>query len=516
MQKRTQQRKNSAQRRSNGSVAKIATGIEGFDLIAEGGLPKGRTTLVSGTSGAGKTIFALEFLWRGVTEQGEPAVFVTFEENPADIIKNVKGFGWDLKQLESDGSLAFVDASPVLGDSEVVGTYDFGALIARIKHAIKKIKAKRVALDSVSALFPRFAETGLIRSELFRLGAELKSLGVTTLMTAERLSEFGEIARFGVEEFVSDNVIILRNILENEKRRRTVEILKYRGAMHQKGEYPFTISSTGISILPLSAMKLEQKSTDVRITSGVAELDRMCGGGFFRDSIILVSGATGTGKTLTVTTFANGTCEEGERAMLFAFEESRDQLLRNGTSWGMKVKTWEDKGLLKVICRYPETMGLEDHLLLMRKEIDEFKPTRIAVDSLSALERVSSIKTFREFVIGLTSHLKTRQIARLFTNTTPSLSGGESVTETHISSITDSIILLRYVEIHGEMRRGIGVLKMRGSWHDKEVREYEITNTGMNIGGPFTNVEGIMLGTPRVLFSQERDRLASIASGNGS
>ena len=318
---------------------------------------------------------------------------------------------------------------------------------------------------------------------------------VTAVLTTEREAESDGMSRYGVEEFVADNVIILRNTLEQEKRRRTVEILKFRGAVHQKGEFPFTVTSDeGVVVLPLSAIELRQKSSSIRVTSGNAELDTMCGGGFFRDSIILASGATGTGKTLLTTEFIAGAAKSGERCLLFAFEESHDQLFRNASGWGADFERMEAEGNLRVVCSYPESASLEDHLLAIKKEVDSFRPDRVAVDSLSALERVASIKSFREFVIGLTSFIKHGEFVGLFTATSPELMGGASVTETHISTITDSIILLRYVEVFGEMRRGLTILKMRGSMHDKEIREFVIDSNGMHIGRPFRNVSGILSG----------------------
>ena len=333
-------------------------------------------------------------------------------------------------------------------------------------------------------------------------------MNITALLTAERTQEYGDIARYGVEEFVADNVVILRNNLEEEKRRRTLEILKFRGTSHQKGEFPFSIMpGKGVVVIPLSAMELKQKSSDVRITSGNAELDHMCGGGFFRDSIVLVSGATGCGKTLMVTEFIRGGSKNDEKCLLFAFEESREQLFRNARGWGVNFEEMENQGKLKVVCEYPEVMGMEDHLIRMKEVIEQFKPNRVAVDSLSALERVSNIKGFREFVIGLTSFIKHEEIAGFFTSTTPTLVGGTSITEAHISTITDSIILLRYVEMYGEMRRGLTVLKMRGSMHDKDIREFTIDMDGMHIGKAFKNVTGILSGHPTNVPPQEIERI---------
>jgi circadian clock protein KaiC len=477
-------------------IEKLPTGIPGFDLVAAGGLPAGRSTLVSGTAGSAKTVFALQFLVEGAV-RGEHGVFVTFEETPDDLRRNMLGFGWDLARLEEERRFVFVDASPRPEEERIeAGAYDFGALVARIEVAARKVDAKRVALDSLGAVFTQFQDAGAVRRELHRLHAALKKLHLTAVITSERGEEYGTISRHGMEEFVADNVVIVRNVLEEEKRRRTIEILKFRGTPHQKGEYPFSITDHGITVIPLSAIELRQKSTTLRITSGNQELDRMCGGGFFRDSIILVSGATGTGKTLTVTAFTAGGIEEGERCLTFCFEESREQFFRNANGWGFDFEKLEQAGHLKVVTDYPEIMPLEDHLLRMKRLIDEFKPNRVAIDSLSALERVSTPRSFREFVIGLTAFVKHQEMAGLFTSTTPSLLGGTSVTEAHISTICDSIILLRYVEILGEMRRGLTVLKMRGSPHQKEIREFTIDGVGMHIGKAFRNVTGIISGHP--------------------
>lgn len=480
-------------------IEKLPTGIEGFDLVSNGGLPKGRTTLVSGSAGSAKTVFAAQFLAAGITGWNEAGVFVTFEETPHDIRRNMASLGWQIDAWESSGKWAFVDASPEPEEEQSeVGGYDLGALLARIEYAVRATGATRVSMDSLGAVFSNFHDSTTVRSELLRIAHAMRRLGVTALMTAERSQEYGEISRYGVEEFVADNVVILRNVLEEERRRRTVEILKFRGTTHQKGEFPFTIvSGRGILVIPLSAMELKQKSSNLRITSGNADLDRMCGGGIFRDSIILVSGATGTGKTLITTEFLGGGAKGGEKCLLFAFEESREQLFRNAVGWGVDFERMEQAGELKVVCTYPETASLEDHLIAMKDTIAAFGPNRVAVDSLSALERVSTERGFREFVIGLTSFIKHQEVAGLFTSTTPTLMGGTSVTESHISTLTDSIILLRYVEMFGQMRRGLTVLKMRGSVHDKDILEFSIDDSGMHIATAFRDISGILAGDPR-------------------
>ncbi len=492
-------------------VPKLPTGIPGFDLIAQGGLPRGRTTLVAGTAGSAKTVFAAQFVAAGIMHFDEPGVFVTFEETPADIRENLLAFGWDLQRWEDEGKWAFVDASPIPGDHVTeVGRYDLGGLLARLEHAVRKVGAVRVSLDSLGAILSQFTDRATVRNEMFRITRALREAGVTSVVTAEREREYGEVARFGVEEFVVDNAVLLRNVLDDEKRRRTMEILKFRGTSHQKGEWPFSIvPGQGIVGIPLSAIELKQRSSDVRITSGVAELDRMCGGGFFQDSIILVSGATGTGKTLLATHFV-GSDDADSRTLLFAFEESHDQLFRNAAGWGIDFPQLERQDRLRVVCKYPEVANLEDHLIQIKEAIDEYRPTRVAVDSLSALHRIASTKTFREFVLGLTSFLKDCEIAGFFTATTPNLLGGPSTTEAHVSTITDSIILLRYVEVYGEMRRGLTVLKMRGSHHDKDIREFFIDNRGMHVGKTFQNVSGILKGEPTLVSPHVVERVGSM------
>ena len=494
-------------------VKKIRTMIEGFDDISHGGLPIGRTTLVSGTSGTGKTLLAVQFLYHGITLFDEAGVFVTFEESPTDIIKNAFSFGWNLQKLINEGKLFILDASPDPEGQEVVGNFDLSALIERIQYAIRKYKAKRVSIDSITAIFQQYDAASVVRREIFRLVARLKQVGVTTVMTTERVEEYGPVARFGVEEFVSDNVAIVRNVLEGERRRRTIEILKLRGTTHMKGEYPFTITNYGINIFPLGAMRLTQRSSNVRVSSGVIKLDKMCGGGFFKDSIILATGATGTGKTLLVSKFIQDACLQGDRAILFAYEESRAQLSRNASSWGIDFEELEQKGLLKILCTYPESAGLEDHLQIIKSEIAEFKPCRIAIDSLSALARGVSQNAFRQFVIGVTGYAKQEEITGFFTNTTDQFMGSNSITDSHISTITDTILMLQYVEIRGEMSRALNVFKMRGSWHDTGIREYVISKDGPDIKDSFRNYERIISGSPTRIAIDEKNELSRIVQG---
>lgn len=482
-------------------MRRLPTGIAGFDHITDGGLPTGRTTLVAGSSGCGKTVLAAQFLVAGIEEYDQPGVFVTFEETPDEIRANMASFGWPIDDYERTGRFRFVDASPEPSDTEVVvGDFDVRGLLARVGHAVTSTGAARLAMDSLGSMFERYDNGVSARREMLRISHHLKGLGVTSLITAERLDEHGRISRLGVEEFVADNVVVLRNTLLAERRRRTIEILKMRGAGHRKGEFPFTViggaggdSNRGVVVIPLSAMQLDHDSTLQRITSGSVELDEMCGGGFYRDSVVLVSGATGTGKTLMATEFIAGGAREGDRGLFFAFEESHAQLARNAASWGIDLRSYEDAGLVRTISRYPEADSLEDHLVDIKAAIDAFGPDRIAIDSLSALDRVSTERGFREFAIALTSFMKERKLASLLTTTTASL-GGDSVTDAHVSTTTDSIILLRYVEVGGQMRRAITVLKMRGSAHDRSVREFSINDDGMLITEPFPQFTGIISG----------------------
>ena len=464
-------------------LERVKTGVEAFDDLVMGGLPRGRTTIVGGTPGSGKTVFATQFLAHGITELNEPGVFVTFEETPPEIEINMASFGWDIHRWRETNKLIFIDASPSDSDQIVVGDFDLAGLLARILHAVRSAKAKRIVLDSITQLFDHFiADHALVRRELLRIATALKKEGLTVLMTAERNSEYGEISRHRIEEFVADNVVILRNALDRERRRRTIEVLKMRGSRHVEGEVPFTlVGEQGMVAVPLSSLRLEQQSGTRRVTSGNSELDAMTSGGFFRDSVTLVSGATGTGKTLLVTHFLAGGVESGERALLVGYEESRGQLFRNARSWGVDFEAMEANGRLKVVCLYPEAQSLPDHLLMIRELVEEFEPQRLAIDSLSALERIAPETGFREFLISLTSYIKKREIAGLCSATDKSLIGGHSASEQHISTLTDSIILLRYIQKADVLHRGLMVLKMRGSDHDKQIRRFTIDGSGMHL-----------------------------------
>ena len=478
------------------SLPKVGTGIPGLDHVSLGGFPRGRVVVVAGPAGSAKTVLAGQFLAAGAAT-GTPGVYVTLEESAEDLRRNFATLGFDIAGWEESGDWSFVDGSPRYdANLDQVSEVRVNTLLAQIGQVVDRTAASRVVIDSYSAAgFDR--NDTQYRVRLRGVIAKLRKLGATVVLTIETDEQGGSsLTSGGDEQYVADTVVVLRNALTGEARRRTIEVQKMRGAPHRRGQFAFTVvSGQGVVVLPLGGVQeLDQGSTDTRVTSGNPEVDQLCGGGFFRDSIVLASGAPGTGKTLLVTEFLAGGAARGQRALLFAFEESHDQLHRNARGWGFDLRKAEEQGLLKVISSYPQAATLEDHLVEIKRAVEEFAPERIAVDSLSALERVGSDTSFREFIIGLTSFIKARQTVGLFTASTDALLGGSSVSETHMSTLTDSIIVLRYVEMYGTIKRAITVLKMRGSDHDRELREYRIDGTGLHVGDPFRNVAGILSG----------------------
>lgn len=476
-------------------VEQVMTGIAGFDQLAAGGLSKCRTTLFTGTAGSGKTVFAAQFLAEGVRRYGEPCVFVTLEESPDEIRRSMLSLGWDIAKWEAEGTWTFVDGTAAIELEDVlIGDYDLGGLLARIHAAVARIGAKRLAMDAVGALLTRFGQHKRIRSELFRISHALRSMQVTSVVSSEMASDYGEVSRYGVEEFVVDNVIILRNRLESQLRRRTVEILKMRGVAHRRGEHPFIIiDGEGIEVAPVPALRLEHGLSNERTTFGNADLNRMCNGGPFRDAVTLVSGVTGAGKTLLATEFACGATNVGERCLFVSFEEGHLQMHRNAAGWGLDFGKMEADGLLRMLCEYPEAANLEDRLVQIKKMAEAFSPHRIVLDSITALERMASPKSVRDFVLGLTTYTKQRQIPLLMT-ALEDIVNAARVASDRVSSLIDCVLLLRYVEVDGRMRHGITVLKMRGSAHDNAIREFTIDGQGMHIGVPFKGIRGALLG----------------------
>jgi len=484
-------------------VEKIKTDITGFDEIAHGGIPRGRTTLVSGTSGSGKTIFGMQFLIGGL-KSGESAVFVTFEETPKDIARNMKSFGWDLDKWSEEEKFLFVDASPTEDETIEVGEFDLGAFLARILNAVNKVGAKRVVIDSISALFPRYSDQAVIRRELYRIASHLKKEGVTTVLTAERVLEEsgqgGQVGRFGVEEFVSDNVILLHNYLDSVRgdRHRSVEILKFRGTSHETQDTPLLVLPNGIHLFPRPKPTYKgQRSSDKKLSFGVPGLDKMFFGGVYELSTTLVTGASGAGKTVSGLHFILEGARKGEKGLLIAFEESDEQLYRNAESFGQDLRKYVKNGTVRLFTSLPEELKPEEHFKRIRDIIEEVEVKRFVIDSLSALERIYPPDRFREFTVGLNTYLKGKGVTSIMTNTTSSLLDVTTITETHLSTATDNIIVLKYLELDGQMKRALIVIKSRGSDHDKSLHEIIIDSNGMAIGDPFYGVENLMGGSAK-------------------
>jgi circadian clock protein KaiC len=500
---------------------KVPSGISGFDSIAHGGLPEGRTTLVSGTSGSGKTVFAAQFLYRGYIDHGQSGVFVTFEETPNDISKNMEGFGWDIHQLVKENHWSFVDVSPDETDRIEAGQYDLSAFLNRIEYAIKKVRAKRVAIDSVSSLFTHFQDQGIIRRELYKLIGKLKKLHITCIMTAERPVDEGHISRYGVEEFVSDNVIMLHYRLNPKcERDRTIEILKFRGSIHESEEAPFIVSDKGMIIYPRLKPKLMGRGFSEKVSTGIKGLDDLLYGGVYINSTTLLSGASGTGKTVATLHFIIEGARRGEESLMIEFEESPDQLYRNAASFGWDLQKHVEGGVVDLICNYPEDLKPEQYLQRIQELIIEKKTKRVVLDPMSALKRIYNEEKFREFVIGLNAFLKMNNVTALLTNTISQLFGITQITESHLSTATDNIIILKYVELGGRMRRLLSVIKQRGSRHKKELIEFEIDSIkGLVILQPFEGVENLMSGSGRMVnfrFNEaDANREFLVESGTG-
>jgi circadian clock protein KaiC len=478
------------------ALTRVPTGISGFDQVALGGLPAGRATLVSGTTGSGKTLFAIEFLARGIQDAGTAGVFVTFEETPEDIRRNATALGWPIEGWEAQGSWLFLDATvDIAEEAPTVGHYDLSGLLSRIEHAIRQISATRVSVDSLGAIFTRFPDVGLVRHELMRISSTLQQFGVTSVLTSERTGEYDGVSRFGVEEFVISNVIILRNVLHQERRRRTVEIVKFRGAPHRNGEWLFAIDpQEGIVVIPLALITPRKRASRERVSSGNAGLDAMCGGGFYRDAIVLMSGPTGSGKTLSSLFFADAAYRAGQRCLLYTFDETRDQLGRNASGWGLDLDAMEASGLLMVRAEYPETTSMEDHFIQLRRTVEDFQPHRLVIDTLSALERIVSPRGLLDFIIALDAVLRPKEVTALLTSApsgrvTPAVTPAIAV---EIASLADVTILLRDFESQGRIHRSIAVTQTRGSAHDPTIREVTVDSDGMHIGESVHTYAGIL------------------------
>lgn len=454
-------------------LARTPSGIVGFDEITGGGLPSGRCSLVCGGAGAGKTLFGLTFLVEGAVRFGEPGVLISFEETEAELAANVASLGYDLERLKAENLLAVDHVRVERGEIAETGDYDLDGLFVRIGYAISTVGARRVVLDTLESLFSGFSNTAILRAELRRLFGWLKTQGVTTVITAERGG--GELTRYyGLEEYVSDCVILLDQRVVDQVATRRLRVVKYRGASHGGDEYPFLIDETGVSVLALAAPQLAHDVSTERIRTGVPALDDMLGGeGFWRGSSILLSGAAGTGKTTFAAHFAAAACARGEKAVYFAFEESPQQVTRNMRSVGIDLQRWIDAGLLHFVASRPSSSGLETHLSRMCREVERFAPDVVVVDPLLKLGG-----DVGGMLLRLIDHLKGRGVTALLTSVETAADGPDRA---GISSLMDAWLQTRLTEVGGERQRGLVILKARGLAHSHQIRRFELTAQGVRL-----------------------------------
>ena len=482
-----------------GSVARLAkapTGIHGLDEITGGGLPCGRPSLICGGAGCGKTLLAMEFLVRGAVEQDEPGVFVTFEETSDELTANVRSLGFDLEKLVDQGKLLVEHI--LVESNEIVesGEYDLNGLFIRLGFAIDSIGAKRVVLDTIETLFGGFTNQAILRAELRRLFRWLKDKGVTAIITAERGE--GTLTRQGLEEYVSDCVILLDHRVTDQVSTRRLRVVKYRGTAHGTNEYPFLIDEEGFSVLPITSTGLTHEASNERLSTGVARLDAMLGGeGLYRGSSVLISGTAGTGKSSLSAHLAKASCERGEKCLYFAFEESESQIVRNMASIGIDLRPWIKKGLLRFVAGRPTANGLEMHLALMHRVIRQYQPRMVVVDPISNLAEAGALRDATTMLTRLIDHLKLEQITGILTSLTKGSEQREE-TEIGISSLIDTWLLLRSIELGGERNRGLYVLKSRGMPHSNQIREFVLTARGIDLLDVYVGNEGVLTGSMRV------------------
>lgn len=487
-------------------LIKCPTGIQGLDEITEGGLPQGRPTLLCGKSGCGKTLMAMEFLVRGATKYGEPGIFISFEESSQELSQNVASLGWDLSTLIAEGKMGIdyvqIDRSQI----QETGEYDLEALFVRLGYAIDRIQAKRVVLDTLEVLFGGLSNDAIVRAEIRRLFLWLKSKGVTAVITAE--SGEHTITRHGLEEYVSDCVIFLDRRITNELSTRRLNIVKYRGSRHGANEYPFLIEDNGISILPLTSVELNYAVSSERISTGIARLDTMLGGeGYFRGSSILISGTAGTGKSSLCAQLAAATCQRGEKCLYIAFEEAPNQIIRNMNSIGIDLAPLVTGGLLQFHALRPTLYGLEMHLVQVHQLVAQFQPAIAIFDPISSLDSAGTIPQVKSFMMRLIDFLKSKQITAILTNL---VSGGNPLehTEIGVSSLMDTWLMLKDLETNGERNRLIYVLKSRGMAHSNQVREFKLTNKGVQLVDVYLGSGSVLAGTARAI--QEAEEQAAL------
>jgi circadian clock protein KaiC len=476
------------------ALPKAQTGISGLDEVTGGGIPRGRPTLVCGPTGCGKTLLAMEFLVRGITEFDEPGVFVAFEESAADLTANVASLGFDLTELAADGKLV-IDHIDVSGAPMTeTGDWTLDGLFLRLGAAIDEIGAKRVVIDTLELLFGAFSNSARLRAELGRLFAWLKARGVTAVITGERGE--GTLTRHSIEEYISDCVIVLDHRVSEQTSIRRLRILKYRGSLHGTNEYPFLIGASGISVLPVSSLGLRHSVTTDRVSTGVARLDAMLGdGGFYSGSTVLVNGSAGTGKSTLAAHFCDATCRTGGRAMYFAFAESEAEIVRNMASVGLDLQQWIDADLLHFRCSRPSILGLEAHLFEMQKFVAELEPTVVVMDPVSDLLRIGSGADVSAMLTRQIDFLKARGITALFTSLNSDAEPAQS--DQHITSLVDTWLLLKTMEGNGELNRLLYVLKSRGMAHSNQIREFLLTGQGIELADVYVGPQGVLTGSAR-------------------
>jgi circadian clock protein KaiC len=490
------------------SLPKARTGIQGLDEITGGGFPRGRPTLVCGSAGAGKTLLAMEFLVRGATEYNEPGVFMAFEETAPELTQNVRSLGFDLDELGKEKKLVIDFVRIERSEIDETGDYDLEGLFIRLGAAIDAIGAKRVVLDTIENLFAGLQNEGILRAELRRLFRWLKDRGVTAVITAERGE--GALTRHGLEEYVSDCVILLDHRVTDQVSTRRLRIVKYRGTAHGTNEYPFLIDEDGFSVLPVTSLGLHHQVSEERISSGVPRLDTMLGGkGFYRGTTILVSGTAGTGKTSLAASFVDAACRRAERCLYFSFEESPGQLIRNMRSIGLNLEQWTKKKLLQFHSSRATFYGLEMHLAIIHKIVQEFQPQVVVLDPVGSLIQAGNQRDAHTMMIRLIDFLKQRGVTAFLTNLT---SGGEALerTDVEISSIVDTWLFMRDVELDGERNRALYVLKSRGMAHSNQLREFVLTPQGVDLLDVYVGPEGVLTGSSR-LSQEAREQAAALA-----
>jgi circadian clock protein KaiC len=491
-------------------LTKTLTGITGLDEITGGGLPEGRPTIVCGGPGCGKTMLAIEFLVHGALEYNEPGVFMAFEETPEDLAKNVASLGFNLKALVARKKL-FLDYVHVeRAEIQEAGEYDLEGLFIRLQNAIDAVGAKRVALDTLEALFTGFSNLGILRSELRRLFRWLKDRGMTTVVTAEKGE--GTLTRHGLEEYVSDCVVLLDHRVIDQVSTRRLRVVKYRGTAHGANEYPFLIDEKGLSVLPISAISLQHDAPTERVSSGIPELDEMLEGkGFYRGSTILVSGTAGSGKSSIAAHFARSVCGHGRRCLYLAFEESQDQVVRNMRSIGIDLQPWIEKGLLQFHASRPTQHGLEMHLVRIHKLVEQFKPQLVIADPITNLMLTGTERDIQSMLTRLIDFLKARRTTALFTSLTSAGNRDKAEqSEVGISSLIDAWILLRDLEVDGERNRGLYVVKSRGMAHSNQVREFILTRNGVKLIPAYLGSGAVLTGSARVA-QEARERAEALA-----